>query len=65
MKIDLIKAWKDEAYRSTLTAEQLEAVKNPAGSINLSAEEMQNVNGGTFSSSFPDQNTSMICCVLK
>lgn len=65
MKIDLIKAWKDEAYRSTLTAEQLKMVKNPAGSVTLSNDEMQNVNGGTYNSSFPDQNTSSICCVLK
>jgi len=47
MKIDLIKAWKDEEYRSTLTKSQLKEISNPAGSIALSDADMENVNGGT------------------
>ena len=65
MKINVIKAWKDEEYRSTLTAEQLNSLNNPVESVSLTDEEMENVNGGTYGSSFPDQNTSAICCVLK
>jgi len=65
MKIDIIKAWKDEAYRSTLSATQLEGINNPVETVTLSDEQMENVNGGTFGSSFPDQQTSNICCVIK
>jgi mersacidin/lichenicidin family type 2 lantibiotic len=47
MKIDKIKAWKDEEYRSTLTAEQLAVVNSPVASLELSEEQMSQVNGGT------------------
>ena len=47
MKVDIIKAWKDEEYRSTLTADQLAIVNNPVASLELSDEQMDQVNGGT------------------
>ena len=47
MKVNKIKAWKDEAYRATLTKDDLAKVNNPVGSIELSDEEMQGINGGT------------------
>jgi mersacidin/lichenicidin family type 2 lantibiotic len=46
MKINLIKAWKDEEYRSTLTQDQLTEIRNPAGSVELSNDDMQSINGG-------------------
>ena len=49
MKINIIKAWKDEEYRSTLTAEQLQTIDNPVASLKLSDEQMETVNGGTGS----------------
>ena len=46
MNVDLIRAWKDESYRETLTPEQQAALPaNPAGAIELNEEELANVDG--------------------
>ncbi len=35
MKFDIVRAWKDEAYRRTLSAQQLDTLPaNPAGELN-------------------------------
>ena len=75
MKIDKIKAWKDEEYRSTLTADQLAIVNNPVASLELSDEQMGQVNGGagvgvTFSPWNPRENpgndmTYSDCCSVQ
>jgi len=45
MKFDVVRAWKDETYRQTLSDEQLEMLPaNPAGELNDA--EMAAVNGG-------------------
>jgi len=45
MKFDVVRAWKDETYRQTLSDEQLEMLPaNPAGELNDA--EMVAVNGG-------------------
>jgi mersacidin/lichenicidin family type 2 lantibiotic len=47
MAINIIRAWKDPEYRKTLTAEELASLpENPAGSANLSDEELASVAGG-------------------
>lgn len=47
-KVDLERAWKDEAYRKTLTPAQLAQLPpNPAGEVELSDEELDGVSGGT------------------
>lgn len=56
MKVDIIKAWKDEEYRSTLTAQQLETISNPVASLKLSDEQMENVNGGVGGTTFTPFN---------
>jgi mersacidin/lichenicidin family type 2 lantibiotic len=44
---DIIRAWKDEEYRNSLSEEQrAQLPENPAGMIELSDEAMQNVAGG-------------------
>ena len=44
-KVDVIRAWKDESYRSSLSVEQIAQLpENPAG--NLSIEEQNLVSGG-------------------
>jgi mersacidin/lichenicidin family type 2 lantibiotic len=44
---EIIRAWKDEAYRNSLSEEQRShLLNNPAGSIELSEEEMESVAGG-------------------
>lgn len=46
MNVDLIRAWKDESYRETLTPEQQAALPaNPAGAIELNEEELASVDG--------------------
>jgi mersacidin/lichenicidin family type 2 lantibiotic len=44
---DVVRAWKDEAFRSQLTDEQRSLLpQNPAGEMNLSDEDMESVAGG-------------------
>jgi mersacidin/lichenicidin family type 2 lantibiotic len=48
--IDIIRAWKDEEYRNSLSEEQrAQLPENPAGLVELSDEAMQNVGGGLLS----------------
>jgi len=45
--IDIVRAWKDEEYRNSLTSEQLAQLPpNPAGDVDLSEEDLDNVSGG-------------------
>lgn len=45
--IDIIRAWKDEEYRNSLTKKQRSQLPdNPAGMIELSDNAMENVKGG-------------------
>ncbi|MDF5718322.1 MAG: mersacidin/lichenicidin family type 2 lantibiotic [Rhizonema sp. NSF051] len=45
--IDIIRAWKDENYRNSLSDEQRSQLPpNPAGVIDLSVEEMESIVGG-------------------
>ena len=47
--VDIERAWKDEAYRSSLTPEQLAAIPpNPAGE--LTEEDLEDVSGGQWGS---------------
>jgi mersacidin/lichenicidin family type 2 lantibiotic len=51
--VDIIRAWKDEDYRNSLSEEQrAQLPENPAGIVELSDEAMQNVGGGGFLSVF-------------
>lgn len=46
MNIDIVRAWKDETYRNTLTPEQLATLPaNPAGAIELTENELAAVDG--------------------
>jgi mersacidin/lichenicidin family type 2 lantibiotic len=47
-KVNIIRAWKDEAYRMSLSAEERAALPaNPAGSIELDDVQLDGVAGGT------------------
>lgn len=49
--IDIIRAWKDEEYRHSLSEEQRSQLpENPAGSLELAEQEMQNLVGGAATS---------------
>jgi mersacidin/lichenicidin family type 2 lantibiotic len=44
---DIIRAWKDPAFRASLSDEQRAALpKNPAGVVELSDEDLGRVSGG-------------------
>jgi mersacidin/lichenicidin family type 2 lantibiotic len=46
MKFDIIRAWKDEAYRASLsTEEQAMLPANPAGALDLSDAELEAIHG--------------------
>jgi mersacidin/lichenicidin family type 2 lantibiotic len=46
--LDIIRAWKDKTYRNSLNADQLAQLpENPAGAIELTDDELGNVDGGT------------------
>ncbi|EDX76037.1 hypothetical protein MC7420_5471 [Coleofasciculus chthonoplastes PCC 7420] len=45
--LDIIRAWKDEEYRNSLSDEQrAQLPENPAGMIELSDEDMGAISGG-------------------
>lgn len=47
LHIDVIRAWKDEAYRMSLSeAERAQLPKNPAGAIELDLLDLNDVAGG-------------------
>ncbi|MEQ9358058.1 mersacidin/lichenicidin family type 2 lantibiotic [Coleofasciculus sp. F4-SAH-05] len=49
--IDIIRAWKDEEYRQSLSEEQRSQLpENPAGSLELAEQDMQNLVGGASTS---------------
>jgi len=57
LDIDIIRAWKDEEYRNSLSEEQRSQLpENPAGMIELSDEDMGSVVGGVA------ERGSWICC---
>lgn len=47
MKFDIVRAWKDETYRQTLSEEELEMLPaNPAGDLELEDTELASAFGG-------------------
>jgi len=48
MKLDIVRAWKDEAYRQSLSEEQLSTLPaNPAGQLELAETDLSSVQGGS------------------
>jgi len=59
--IDIIRAWKDEEYRNSLSEEQRSQLpENPAGMIELSDEDMGSVVGGKVAAGYSES-----CCGYK
>lgn len=53
MNIDIIRAWKDEIYRQSLSQEQQGTLPlNPAGELELSGAQLRLVSGGCGSDPF-------------
>ncbi|HEY1348252.1 MAG TPA: mersacidin/lichenicidin family type 2 lantibiotic [Ktedonobacteraceae bacterium] len=50
MKLDIVRAWKDQTYREHLSQEQLAHLPaNPAGDLELSESDLTTVYGGNCS----------------
>ena len=61
---DIIRAWKDEDYSSSLSEEQRSQLpENPAGIVELSDEDMEVVAGGVNVSLFCDIKSKAIVCI--
>lgn len=64
-KLDIIRAWKDELFRKSLSSDQQVLVpEHPAGEIVLSDEEMVNVNGGGGTVPPVCESTDTIHCAV-
>jgi mersacidin/lichenicidin family type 2 lantibiotic len=49
MKLDIVRAWKDETYRQALSEEQFRTLPaNPAGELELADTDLMSVYGGTL-----------------
>ena len=47
-KLDIVRAWKDEDYRNSLSNDQQSLLPaNPAGQIDLGMEELEQVEGAS------------------
>ncbi len=73
MKFDIVRAWKDETYRQSLSQEQLSQLPaNPAGEVELADADLESVYGGDDwevngwgdNSRFDTQQNSNICSVI-
>ncbi|GHO92772.1 hypothetical protein KSF_028200 [Reticulibacter mediterranei] len=61
MKIDIIRAWKDEEYRNSLSSEELAMLPaNPAGALELSDADLESVHGAKGCDFV---NTNALACV--
>ena len=59
MKFDIVRAWKDETYRASLSSEEQAMLpENPAGALELSDAELETVHG---TSGYV--NTNALACV--
>lgn len=63
-KIDVVRAWRDEEYRDSLTAEERAGLpENPAGLATISDETLRSITGGCCLS-YNDGCTRAVCsCV--
>src|SRR5579885_3521740 len=73
MKFDIVRAWKDQSYRQSLSQEQLSQLPaNPAGEVELSDATLASIYGGDDweangwgdNSNFDKQQNSNICSVI-
>lgn len=64
--IDIIRAWKDEDYRNSLSEEQRSQLPdNPAGAIELSDKDMESIAGGKAGNDIVINSTSCTIIVKK
>jgi mersacidin/lichenicidin family type 2 lantibiotic len=65
LHIDIIRAWKDEEYRNSLSEEQrAQLPENPAGLIELGDTDMESVAGGVEIKSTESLAMSLCCSLV-
>lgn len=63
---NIARAWKDEQFRASLSADELAALPaNPAGAIELPDEALNDVNGGRSFLSFCRTVCGVYCTITK
>ena len=63
-KIDVVRAWRDEEYRSSLSAEERASLpENPAGLATISDETLRSITGGCCTSNYDYCSTWVCSCV--
>ncbi len=69
MKIDVLRAWKDEEYYLGLSSEQRSALPaNPAELVRLSDDDLRSISGGSQSTieacTFPTGYCTRLACTI-
>ncbi len=65
MNVDIIRAWKDDEYRNSLSPEQLALLPtNPAGMVELTDAELEDVDGAVASSPVCSSILSLVTMAL-
>lgn len=65
MNVDIVRAWKDEGYRKSLTPGELASLPpNPAGGAELSVDELATMVGGMKIADYTDNVTYWSCHCL-
>jgi mersacidin/lichenicidin family type 2 lantibiotic len=60
MKIDIVRAWKDEEYRSSLSSEEQAMLPaNPAGVLELSDAELGSIHGAHDGDGYVNTNAAV------
>jgi mersacidin/lichenicidin family type 2 lantibiotic len=62
-KIDVVRAWKDEKYRLSLSVEELAQLPaSPVGLVELADEDLSTVLGGELAIDDPGCTCTCCCC---
>ena len=62
MRLDIVRAWKDETYRQSLSKEQLDLLPaHPVGELELSDADLESVYGGSW---WVGESKSVHSCTL-
>src|SRR5882672_1647098 len=66
MKIDIVRAWKDEAYRQSLSREELAMLpENPVGEFELTEADLEAVYGGHTGGGASPSTAGVVCVGLN
>jgi mersacidin/lichenicidin family type 2 lantibiotic len=62
MKFDIVRAWKDEAYRHSLSEEELSLLpESPIGEVELTDADLEAVQGGHGNTDECNNTVAVLC----